>query len=320
MENILSFVFNANRLSNELEKIKNPHLKIIIMKSTLKTIALLFLIAALPLASLAGGEIRGKITDEMGQPMAGAIIKVLAGNYEVTGTASDFDGKYSIKPIEPGRYDLVITFPQYKMFRLNNVVVINEEAAYVDAEMKTFGADSSEVVVYGVYKKPTLDNSYIDMQTIGAAELAVMATPRGDIKTALAAKSSDVYQDPNDGLLYIRGARKDATQYMIDGEKLIGSMELPATSIESATIITGGIPAQYGDLTGGIVIITTKDYFSGMREKTMWQRDRADRKAQEEVEMKKKADAEKRAKEIEEEKKKAKEEKERKEKELQEKK
>jgi hypothetical protein len=289
------------------------------MKSTLKTIALLFLIAALPIASLAGGEIRGKITDEMGQPMAGAIIKVLAGNYEVTGTASDFDGKYSIKPIEPGQYDVVVTFTQYKMYRLNNVLVINEEASYVDVAMKPFGLDS-EVLVVATFKKDVVDKSYIDIQTIGAKELSQMAVSRGDINSALAAKSADVYQDPNDGLLYVRGARKEATQYMIDGEKVIGSMELPSTAIESASIITGGVPAQYGDLTGGIVIITTKDYFSGIREKAMWQRERADRKAQEEVEMKKKADAEKRAKEIEEEKKKAKEEKERKEKELQEKK
>jgi hypothetical protein len=239
------------------------------------------------------------------------MIKVLAGDHEVTGTSTDIDGKYSIKPIQAGKYDIVITYPQYRLQRIKGVLVNDEEVSYVDAELKPFGLDSA-IEVVGTYTKSLVDPRTTTMKTIGAEEMAQIATPRGDIKTALAAKASDVYQDPNDGMLYVRGARKDATQYFVDGEKVIGGMEVPATAIESATIITGGIPAQYGDLTGGVVIITTKDYFSGMRSKNMWIRDRADRKEQEAMELKKKAEAEKRAKEIEEEKKKLKEEKEKK--------
>ena len=97
---------------------------------------------------------------------------------------------------------------------------------------------------------------------------------------------------------------RSATQYIIDGEKLIGSIEVPATAIQSASIISGGVPAAYGDLTGGVVIITTKDYFSGMREKTIRIRDRADRQEKEELQEKKIHAALKRSKEIEEEKKK----------------
>jgi hypothetical protein len=37
-----------------------------------------------------------------------------------------------------------------------------------------------------------------------------------------------------------------------------GSVVLPASSIEQLTVLTGGIPARYGDATGGVINITTR--------------------------------------------------------------
>ncbi len=34
-------------------------------------------------------------------------------------------------------------------------------------------------------------------------------------------------------------------------------------------IITGGIPAQYGDVTSGVIVVTTKDYFGAIQSKRM---------------------------------------------------
>ena len=269
------------------------------MKTSIKT-SLFILVALFPFLIFCSGEIRGKITDEQGNPAFGAIIKVVAGNHEVTGGASDDKGVYSIKPLEAGTYDLMIQYPQYKIIRIENVMVKNEDVTYVDAELKPYGLDSM-IEVRG-FVKPTIEVGVVDMKTIDSEELTRMAVGRGDINSALVNKSSDVYQDPNDGLLYVRGARKEATQYIIDGEKMIGSMEVPATSIQSASIVTGGLPAQYGDLTGGLVLITTKDYFSGMREKNKRIRDWEERKEERLNEERKRRNAEKRAKEIEEEK------------------
>lgn len=269
------------------------------MKTSIKT-SLFILVALFPFLIFCSGEIRGKITDEQGNPAFGAIIKVVAGNHEVTGGASDDKGVYSIKPLEAGIYDLMIQYPQYKIIRIENVMVKNEDVTYVDAELKPYGLDSM-IEVRG-FVKPTIEVGVVDMKTIDSEELTRMAVGRGDINSALVNKSSDVYQDPNDGLLYVRGARKEATQYIIDGEKMIGSMEVPATSIQSASIVTGGLPAQYGDLTGGLVLITTKDYFSGMREKNKRIRDWEERKEERLNEERKRRNAEKRAKEIEEEK------------------
>lgn len=59
----------------------------------------------------------------------------------------------------------------------------------------------------------------------------------------------------------VRGSRSDATQYYVDGVKMIGSFYIPKSAIKEISVITGGLPAMFGDATGGIVVITTKSYW-----------------------------------------------------------
>jgi outer membrane receptor protein involved in Fe transport len=42
--------------------------------------------------------------------------------------------------------------------------------------------------------------------------------------------------------------------------KVIGAFSIPKAAIKEMSVLTGGIPAQFGDATGGIIIITTKGY------------------------------------------------------------
>ena len=54
------------------------------------------------------------------------------------------------------------------------------------------------------------------------------------------------------------GSRSDATDYYVDGMKVRGGLGVPQGGIEQITVITAGVPAQYGDATGGIISVTTK--------------------------------------------------------------
>ncbi len=40
-------------------------------------------------------------------------------------------------------------------------------------------------------------------------------------------------------------------------------------AIQNLSVITGGVPAQYGDGTGAVIVINTRDYFSGIAEKNI---------------------------------------------------
>ncbi|MCB0780309.1 MAG: TonB-dependent receptor plug domain-containing protein, partial [Flavobacteriales bacterium] len=62
------------------------------------------------------------------------------------------------------------------------------------------------------------------------------------------------------GGISIRGARSENTYYYIDGVKVPAGAGtgLPKSAIEEVQVITGGVPANYGDVTGGLVNITTR--------------------------------------------------------------
>ncbi|MEM9991432.1 MAG: TonB-dependent receptor, partial [Bacteroidota bacterium] len=59
------------------------------------------------------------------------------------------------------------------------------------------------------------------------------------------------------GAIAVRGSRSNATDFYIDGMLVIGTL-IPESEIDQLQIVTGGIEAQYGDVTGGIISITTK--------------------------------------------------------------
>jgi outer membrane receptor for ferrienterochelin and colicin len=69
-----------------------------------------------------------------------------------------------------------------------------------------------------------------------------------------------VLATPNGKGLYVRGSRSGATSYIVDGNKTMQVPNVPGLGIAEMEVLTGGIPAEYGDCTGGVVIITTKDY------------------------------------------------------------
>ncbi|MGB2470568.1 MAG: carboxypeptidase-like regulatory domain-containing protein, partial [Flavobacteriales bacterium] len=66
------------------------------------------------LAQVGAGTLKGRITDfdtKESLPFA-SVILFLNGN-QVAGTNTDFDGEYTIKPINPGSYDVLFSFVGY---------------------------------------------------------------------------------------------------------------------------------------------------------------------------------------------------------------
>jgi hypothetical protein len=74
--------------------------------------------------------------------------------------------------------------------------------------------------------------------------------------------SSAIQKNEETGQLYFRGARPESMGYYTDGVKQQDVLRgVPGSSIGSMTVYVGGIPAKYGDITGGVVVIETKSYF-----------------------------------------------------------
>src|SRR5690606_29034941 len=67
-----------------------------------------------------------------------------------------------------------------------------------------------------------------------------------------------VYVDEGARAVSVRGARSGESDYFIDGITVRGSSNLPKSGIQDVSVITGGLPANYGDMTGGVISVTTR--------------------------------------------------------------
>lgn len=253
--------------------------------------------------SQGSGEIRGIIKNTDLEAIPFATIKILQGNQLVGGTQSNAEGRYSYKPLNPGSYELVVMEPGHITQPVNKIKVIPNEATYVDVKLSINMLGTVTVTAKPIdYTMAGVDRSMYSMKSLDAKELMENASyNRGDIKGAMAAITSDAIESPN-GDIHFRGARGDASAYYVDGVRTLAENTIPGMGIENVTVFSGGVPAMYGDVTSGVVIITTKSYFSGIRDKNLRIADAYERKAEEKARQKAREDEEKRLMEIEQEK------------------
>ena len=202
------------------------------------------------------GSMQGKVTDkDTKEPIPFANVVIELGGKIINGGTTDFDGKYNIKPISPGKYDVKVTYVGYKNLMIKGVIINANKIRFLDVQLEstTTTLQTFEVVDY---KVPLIDKDQTSTGgTMTSEELTKMA---GRSATAVAVTVGGVFSDENGSMGGIRGGRNAGTATYIDGVRVIGSSTLPQAAIDQVSVITGGTPAMYGDFTGGIVNITTK--------------------------------------------------------------
>lgn len=244
------------------------------------------------------GAIKGQILNNENEPVIGATVKITSGGVLIGGSFTDENGKYTYKPLNAGSYEIIVQSQEIQTKRMNKVEVNPDKTTYVDMKVSINSFD--DVVVEAEYEAPIVDKNFVDMKSLNADAFLHMAVDRGDIKAAIVNIASDVTMDEN-GDLHVRGGRGDATAFIVDGVRSPGITGVAALSVENVSIITGGIPAQYGDATSGFIVVTTKDYFSGIRSKRIRENYVNEKYARIKREKNAKIEEERRKKEIEEE-------------------
>jgi hypothetical protein len=219
-----------------------------------KLLLLLFTtLASVAIAQQRPGSLRGTITDKKtGEtvPFANVVIKDASGAV-LTGGTTDFDGKYNINPVAPGSYLVEASFTGYSTFKVRGVLISQSSITLQDFKMSEESEMLGEVVI--TYEAPLIDKTKTSKVTT-AEDIQNMAVR--DI-TSVAGQAAGVTQDAN-GNTNIRGARGEGTVYFIDGVKMRGSINIPQAAIAQTEVITGGLPAQYGDAIGGVINTTTR--------------------------------------------------------------
>lgn len=237
----------------------------------LRRLQLILVLALFPafgaLAQTSQGSLKGVIKDsETGEPLPFVNLIVEQNGTQKAGGTTDFDGKYYIKPITPGRYDVKVSYVGYKPKLMKDVLVKADNITFLDVPLQSSAINITEFEVVE-YTVPLIDKGGgASGGTVTREDIAKMP---GRNAAALATTVGGVYAaDEGSSSLNIRGSRSDGDYYYIDGIKVRGSSNLPKSAIEQVQVVTGGVPANYGDATGGIISITTRGpsskYFGGI--------------------------------------------------------
>ncbi|MCC6726772.1 MAG: TonB-dependent receptor, partial [Saprospiraceae bacterium] len=218
-----------------------------------------FLLAGV--VAFAQTKLEGTVKDaDSGEPIAIATVALFKNGVLVTGAETDFDGYYSITEVDPGTYDVEFSTTGYSPQRISGMVISGGKANKLDMKL----APGIELVAVEVkYQRPVIEQDNTEQGSHLTSE-QIKQLPTRNVN-ALASYTAGVSSADEGGDLNIRGSRSDATNYYIDGIRVTGQAP-PKQAIEELSVITGGVEARYGDVTGGIVSITTKgpsDKFSG---------------------------------------------------------
>ncbi len=207
------------------------------------------------------GEIHGKVVDVKGMPIPGAIVMATNG-IDQFGLATGDDGRFRLNPLRPGSYDVLAIMMGMDSVKIRGMVVNPDLISFSpDIVMKEASHIIATVdIIY--HKEPLIRKDGDHIQTILAEDLKHRPTTHGGkISSIVASMSSDFKPATDGGGMSVRGSREGGVLFFIDGVKVRNSeVAVPASGISSVSVYTGGIPAKYGDTTGGVVIVNTKSY------------------------------------------------------------
>lgn len=149
-------------------------------------------------ASEGFGEIQGKVSDALtGEPIPFASVSYLLPTGEISGTQTDFDGYYSLKPLPKGKYKLTFSFVGYETQTVKKVVVKANEITQVDVQLKQ--------------AKTLLDHVAVSSLHVSTQSAKVKRRDKSGIDT--------------------KGSRRDNSSAYIDGIRVRGISSLPANAM-----------------------------------------------------------------------------------------
>lgn len=216
------------------------------------------LLSALLLAGIsawAQTALQGKVIDNKGMPVPFATVSLFSKGVPKDGASTDIEGQFIFANLDPGVYDVETSSVGYSKSRVEGIIAKASKTTLVNVTLVDESAEIKTVIITG-YKVPLIDlDNTTQGANVGAKEIARLGTKNID---GIVAATAGVSQNNEGGGITIRGGRDDANEIYVDGVRLRGGQAPPAQDVEQIEVITGGLSAAVGDVTGGAISITTK--------------------------------------------------------------
>ena len=228
------------------------------MKQKIKRASMALILSVMCFMAYAQKTVTGTVKDATGEPMIG--VSVIVDGTSIGGV-TDFDGNFTIQKVPNNG---VLKF-SYVGFKDQKVSVAGKNSVSITLQEDAMGLDEVVVVGYGTMKKKDLTGA---VASIKPADIAQVAAP--DAMQAMQAKVPGLDLLSGDGQagssvsITLRGNRSitasNSPLIIVDGVEYSGSLDIPASDIESMDILKDAAStAIYGTKgANGVVIITTK--------------------------------------------------------------
>jgi hypothetical protein len=214
------------------------------------------------------GTLSGKIIDgDFNDGLAFANVAVKNSNY---GSASDFEGKYSIQ-MAPGTYTVVFTYVGYSTKEVTDVVIKAGEVTELNVTM-TSAADALDDVVITVTRRKNSEKAVLEVQKNATVVLDGLSSEsikkQGASNVASAVKAVPGVSVQGGKFVYVRGLGDRYTKTLLNGMEVPGldpdrnTLQLdifPTNALENLQVVKSATSDFTADFTGGIVNIITKD-------------------------------------------------------------
>ncbi|MCI0474460.1 MAG: carboxypeptidase-like regulatory domain-containing protein, partial [Ignavibacteria bacterium] len=214
--------------------------------------------------------IKGKVFDaNNSEPLVGATIKITGTR---TGAVADVDGTYSVEGLQPGVYELIVSYIGYNDKVIKNVEVKPNENIKLDIVLTVDGLATEEIVVEATTSLVNEQALLVEQKNSDKVQDGISEQ---QIKRAPDAAASEVLKRiigvniVNDKFVYVRGTSDRYSLTTLNGvqmpsteaDKKSFSFDLfPANLLENIIISKTFTPDQPGNLSGGLVQIATKDF------------------------------------------------------------
>ncbi|HEY6895253.1 MAG TPA: carboxypeptidase regulatory-like domain-containing protein, partial [Rhodanobacteraceae bacterium] len=217
------------------------------------------------------GTLTGTVQSSDGLTLPGVTVTATSPVLQGQRTAvTDVNGVYILRGLPPGTYTIAFDIQSFKPVTKENVTLPVGGTVDVSETMALAGV-SETVNVTAEPPRPAPLSAPTISQTYGKAE--VDALPVGRVPSQIADLAPGLTSNsPNAGQVNIAGATAFDNVFMVNGvdvnDNLFGTANnlFIEDAIQETNILTGGISAEYGRFTGGVINVITKsggNNFSG---------------------------------------------------------
>jgi hypothetical protein len=221
-------------------------------------VAVVLLLAGTAIAQTTG-RIVGKIVDSSGAALPGVTVTVTSPSLQGASTAvTDGEGNYRFPTLPPGTYMVKTTLSGFKTMEQPNVQVGLDRTVEVNLTMPVA---SVEETVRVEAASPVVDTTSTSIGVNAKADLFNRLPVQRDIYS-IARVAPGTTEDAVGTAVY--GSTGAENQYIIEGLNTTGlergqkMKQLNFDFVQEIEVKTGGLNAEYGRMTGGILNVITK--------------------------------------------------------------